>query len=115
MDTGLGSGVDIGEGTGCGTEAGKGDTCRVAQQKEERQDKMEEGDTGSYKGEQRQELILTGDLEVTDLVLVLEELGVVEAEDVRQQVGPVSVCPPPPPPPPQGVFLVLSSTYSPAV
>lgn len=107
MDTGLGSGVDIAEGTGCGTVAGKGDTCRAAQQKEEmgeRQDKMEEGDTGSYKGEQRQEPILTGDLEVTDLVLVLGELGVVEAEDVRQQVGPVSVCPPPPP---QRVFLAL--------
>lgn len=113
---GLGSGVDIGEGTGCGTVAGKGDTYRAAQQKEEveeRQDKMEEGDTGSYKGERRQELILMGDLEVTALVLVLEELGVVEAEDVRQQVGSVSVCPPPPPP--QGVFLVLQSTYSPAV
>lgn len=109
MDTGLGSGLDIGEGTGCSTVAGKGDTCRAAQQKEEveeKQDKMEEGDTGSYKGEQRQELILTGDLEVTDLVLVLEELGVVEAEDVRQQVGPVSVSPPPPPPP-QGVLMVL--------
>lgn len=109
MDMGLGSGVDIGEGTGCGTVAGKGDTCRAAQQKEEveeRQDKMEEGDTGSYKGEQQQELILTGGLEVTDLILVLEDLGVAEAEDVRQQVGPVSVCCPPPPPP-QGLFLVL--------
>lgn len=48
-----------------------------------------------------------GNLEVADLVLVPEELGVVEVEDVRQQVGPVGVCAPPPPPPPQGVFLVL--------
>lgn len=104
-DTGLGSGVDIGEGSGSGTVARKGDTCRAAQQKEEveqRQDKMEEeGDSGSYTGEQRRELILTGDLEPTVLVLVLEELGVVEAEEARQQVGPVRVCPP------QRVLLVL--------
>lgn len=37
--------------------------------------------------------------------LVLEELGVVEAEKERQPLGPGSVCPPPPPP--QRFFLVL--------
>lgn len=35
--------------------------------------------------------------------LVLEELGVVEAEDVTQQFGIVSVCPPPS----QRLLLVL--------
>lgn len=43
VDTGLGSGVDIGEGTGCGTVVEKGNTCREVEV-EEREDKMEEGD-----------------------------------------------------------------------
>lgn len=48
MDTGLGSGGEIDEGTGC-TVAGKGDTCGAVQQNkeevEEREDKREVGDT----------------------------------------------------------------------
>lgn len=45
---------------------------------------------------------LMDDLEVMG-GLVLEELGVVEAEEERQQVGPVTVFPPPS----QRFFLVL--------
>lgn len=43
MDTGLGSGVDIGEGTGCGIVVEKGNTYRAVEV-EEKEDKMEEGD-----------------------------------------------------------------------
>lgn len=47
-DTGLGSGGEIDEGTGCRTAVGKGDTCGSVQQNkevEEKRDKMEVGDT----------------------------------------------------------------------
>lgn len=49
VDTGLGSGGETDEGTGCGTVVGKRDTCGVVQQSkeevEEKEDKMEVGDT----------------------------------------------------------------------
>lgn len=52
---------------------------------------------------------LTADLEVVG-GLVLEELGVVEDEEAREQFGPVTVFPPP-----SQRFLVLSPIYSPEV
>lgn len=46
---------------------------------------------------QVQVLTLADDLEVVVGGLVLEELGVVEDAEGKQQVGPVTVFPPPPP------------------
>lgn len=53
MDTGRGSGLEIGAGTGVGTGSGTGggteDTCKVVRQtegEEDTEDKREEGDTG---------------------------------------------------------------------
>lgn len=40
--------------------------------------------------------------------LVLEELGVVEDAEAKQQVGPVAVFPPPSPPPSQRCLVLLS-------
>ncbi len=77
--------------TGSGTVGETEEAGEVVQQteEEETEDKMEEGDTGDYKGEQTQELNLLPDLKVMTVmrsVLVMEVEDFVEVEEAKEQL-----------------------------